>query len=239
MACAFVAIAVLPLGTSAADALLSQWISSVDQAHVEKYRRPQARSGSLLGHVALRALIALQTGERLWEFHPDSTGKLRANTPITGETAEVSLAHSRNMIACAVSKSGPVGIDIEAHRPRNYAAIARYGFGPEERAMVAHGGPAAFYRIWTLREAMGKATGEGLALATDGRDRVSARPDEGCWVSHEGSSQAWRLAHHFIEEGYSLGIALPGFDSSWRKDSIEWVNLSDGTKSSLPTIPRG
>jgi 4'-phosphopantetheinyl transferase len=193
----------------------------------------------LLGHAALRALLTWQTGERLWEFTPDSTGKLRVSASGSGKTVEVSIAHSRDMIACAVSQAGPVGIDIEAHRPRNYAAIARYGFGPEERAMIARQGPAAFYRVWTLREAMGKATGEGLALATDGRDRVPARPDEGCWISQESPTQAWRLAHHFIGERYSLGIALPGHESPWQSDSIEWVDLVGMMGNSMPATPRG
>lgn len=224
-----VAVAVLPVGAGTGGALLSRWISLEDQAHAEKYRRPEARSSSLLAHAALRALLAQQTAEYRWDFKYDSTGKLRVNAQETGLVVEGSITHTKGMVACAISHIGPIGIDIEAHRPRAYDAIARYGFGPGEQAAIARrNGASAFYRIWTLREAMGKATGEGLAFATDGRDHIEAAPEEGCWLSRLHSVQAWGLAHYVLEGGYSLALAVPGADQRWRPDLIERVDLLDG-----------
>ena len=41
-------------------------------------------------------------------------------------------------------------------------------------------GITEFYRIWTLREAIAKATGEGLVMAMDGVDRVGGGFAAGC-----------------------------------------------------------
>ena len=224
MAGTSVALAVMKLGSASADELMTQWITQEDRREFAKYQRPDARSASLLARAALRALLAHQTQQKSWVFTHDSTGKLRMTCPGLG-SVEGSISHSRGRIACAVSHIGPVGIDIEAHRPRAYEAIARYAFGTEEQAQVARLGARAFYRIWTLREAMGKATGEGLALATDGLDRIGPSPGEGCWVSQPAQGPAWRLAHMFIEPSYSLALAVPGASPDWRAEAIARVDL--------------
>jgi 4'-phosphopantetheinyl transferase len=219
-----VAIAVVAAENKAAETLLSRWITSEDQAHARKYRRPDACRRSLLAHAALRALLARQTAGSQWVFAFDAVGKLRVRTDGGMATAEGSISHSHGMIACAVNHTGPIGIDIEAHRLRAHDAIARYGFGPGEQAQIARGGMRAFYRIWTLREAIGKSTGQGLALATDGRDYVAPDPEQGCWVArHQGDG--WRLAHYVLTPAYSLALAVPGAECDWRPEMIEWVDL--------------
>lgn len=84
--------------------------------------------------------------------------------------------------------------------------MAAWGFGPRECAAIAIGGAAAFYRIWTLREAMGKATGEGLALATDRRDRFGTGPVLGAWRARI-AERDWLLAHIHPRPGISLAVA--------------------------------
>ncbi len=96
-----------------------------------------------------------------------------------------------------------LGVDIEPHKLRNVQAIAARAFGPEEQRLVDAGGAAAFYRLWTLREAMGKATGEGLSLAADGQDHVGVGPERRPW-----SVPGWRLYHEELPHGYSLACAV-------------------------------
>ena len=50
--------------------------------------------------------------------------------------------------------------------------MAEATFGPLETQRVGRTGERGFYRIWTVREAMGKATGEGLRLVADRLDRA-------------------------------------------------------------------
>jgi phosphopantetheinyl transferase len=123
----------------------------------------------------------------------------------------ISISHTRGWVACAATEIGPLGIDIERWRPdRDHAGIAEMAFGPREAARAAVGG-MAFYRIWTLREAVAKACGQGLALAADRLDRVHDGPDDGHWLAPLNQG-AWALSHRLIDADTSLATAvlLPG-----------------------------
>lgn len=179
-------------------------------------------------HTAGRALVGrLLAAEGLgadWTIEVDSDGKpALASRPDQPSPPAISIAHSAHLAATAICRIGRVGIDIEAHNStRNLAGITETYFGPRESALVASGGVRAFYRIWTLREAMGKATGEGLL--TDSKDRVvDASPHEGAWVSDD---RQWLLAHVEPRPGFSLALAIlprDGIDlARWSLQAIGW-----------------
>lgn len=146
-----------------------------------------------------------------------------ASYPGERATPAISIAHSAHLAAATICHVGRVGIDLEVHSAmRNFAGIAETYFGPREAAQVAAGGMRAFYRIWTIREAIGKATGEGLL--TDARDYVAdASPFAGAWVSEDGQ---WLLAHVEPRPGVSLALAIEprgGIDlARWSLDAIGW-----------------
>ena len=120
----------------------------------------------------------------------------------------ISISHSRGWIACAATEIGPLGIDIERQRPgRDHAGIAAMAFGPREVARTSNSGIGAFYRIWTLREAISKARGQGLALAADGLDRVHEGPEVGQWFATLDHA-AWSLSHDLIDEDTSFATAV-------------------------------
>jgi 4'-phosphopantetheinyl transferase len=134
----------------------------------------------------------------------------------------ISLSHSRGWVACAATEVGPVGIDIERQRPgRDHGGISAVAFGPLERARVTGAGVGAFYRIWTLREAIAKASGQGLALATDGRDRAHDGPDQGEWVTTLDGSR-WALSHRFMEDDVNLATAVMLSDPAQRVAHARW-----------------
>jgi 4'-phosphopantetheinyl transferase len=63
-----------------------------------------------------------------------------------------------------------VGADVEHLKPRRTDDIARRFFVPgEQQRLFVFAGPereAAFFRLWTCKEAFLKATGEGLSRST-------------------------------------------------------------------------
>ncbi|MFJ8860105.1 4'-phosphopantetheinyl transferase family protein [Streptomyces sp. NPDC102451] len=84
-----------------------------------------------------------------------------------GPGARISISHGRGLAAVAVTGLGPVGVDIEAVRPLPALRLARRWFVPEEaawlRTLPERHRPAAYFWLWTHKEAMGKALGTGLA----------------------------------------------------------------------------
>ena len=83
----------------------------------------------------------------------------------SGETGLwFNLSHSGDDIALLLSDEGEVGCDIEVIRARkNWPALAESLFCPAEQAQIAAEAPerqlAAFWRIWTRKEAIIKQRG--------------------------------------------------------------------------------
>jgi phosphopantetheinyl transferase len=110
-------------------------------------------------------------------------------------------------VACAISDADCLGVDIEVHSPhRNFGAIAAAAFGPSEQSQVAALGLYGFYRIWTLREAMAKASGTGIAEVTDRTDRIAGRPKDKSWITRVGET-LWWLSYCTPATGLSFALA--------------------------------
>ena len=76
------------------------------------------------------------------------------------EGVEFNSTHSENLILIALSSS-TIGIDIECVNPDfDFKTLVPACFSKEERVFI--GSPSAFYTLWTRKEAILKATGEGL-----------------------------------------------------------------------------
>ena len=91
------------------------------------------------------------------------------------------------------------------------AALAALAFGPAEQTEAA--AAEGFYRIWTLREAMAKATGEGLMLAANRCDLIGGDGS----VSQrriERVGRVWHLVHARIGE-HSLAVAHADAPEPW------------------------
>jgi len=75
---------------------------------------------------------------------------------------EFSLSHSGMMWMCMFSDR-PCGLDVErVDGDRDWAAIARRRYTPEEQHYVELWGIEGFYEIWVRKEAFGKCNGGGI-----------------------------------------------------------------------------
>lgn len=82
------------------------------------------------------------------------------------EGIDLSLSRAGRSVAIAVSFAGPVGIDIESVAAASHAGLDDVAFGPPERERLASadGSPALRTAMWTAKEAVLKATGDGLRV---------------------------------------------------------------------------
>lgn len=151
-----------------------------DEIHVWMIQAPHgtsARAMSAFSHVNLGRLLAgyaacrdapdILRGEHGKPYAPDLHG------------IEFNLSHSGQHALIAIARDQPIGIDIEAQgRRRSIDDIAERFFAPAEskalRAVPEATRDAAFLRLWTGKEAVLKALGEGISF---GLDRVEFELD--------------------------------------------------------------
>jgi 4'-phosphopantetheinyl transferase len=181
---------------------------------MRRFSRPgdvshSARERSLLARALLRWLLAESTGTPFgWTFDVEISGRPIVRRKGGGWVPSIAISHSGGWVACVVARCGQIGIDIEVYRPgRNIMGIAGLAFGDAERQDVEREGEAAFYRIWTSREALAKARGRGLAEAADGIDRVEGSSAD-CVELRCIGGEAWWLAHATPVQGLSLALAF-------------------------------
>jgi 4'-phosphopantetheinyl transferase len=220
-----VGLAVESASGEGADRLLRRWGREADQAAATR-RNPAAARRSRLARASLRGLLADLAGIDGDDvtFAADGRGKPEVRLASGRIVPAIAISDSGDLVAVAATFAGELGVDIERHRfDRPFRDLAEFAFGPKEcRASTS---PAAFYRTWTLREAMAKATGDGLRLAADRKDRFVGGPRYGCWRVDTDDSR-WLVACLDSIPGHSLAVAVRRrsreADVRWQPDSIIW-----------------
>ncbi|QCB94972.1 4'-phosphopantetheinyl transferase family protein [Cellulomonas shaoxiangyii] len=138
-------------------------LSPGERARADAYRRDDDRRRSRTAALLLRCATAALTGtppaavpvhRRCATCGDGDHG--RPGLPGTGWHASVS--HAGAWCVVALTRSGPVGVDVEVLVPLDVAEVAPGVLGPGEVAA----GAAALLRLWTRKEAVVKATGQGL-----------------------------------------------------------------------------
>ncbi len=128
--------------------------------------------------------------------------------PVSGfKLPHFNVSHSRGVILVALSRSGPIGVDVEyMDSSLETLDVARAAFHPEDVRCIESGVTAedrllSFYGCWTRREAVAKADGRGLTLPASG---FSSGPPskteqlvEICKENTSGSS-ASSFSHYFV-----------------------------------------
>ncbi len=160
-------------------------LDATERRRCAAYRREEDRARFLAGCALAKTALARYTGLRPADVRFDRTcgqcgephGKpVIEGSGIEGGVVEHSVAHSGDLVAVAVART-PVGVDVEQldGRPHSLGgdadleALARLVLSAAERATLAAVPPAAraraFLVAWTRKEAVTKATGDGLRAA--------------------------------------------------------------------------
>jgi len=189
---------------------LEQWFALLDpseQARAMRFRNRADQAAYVAAHALLRHMLseALGGDPRAWAFETGPFGKPALAASHLRLRPHFNISHTRRLVACAIA-GVPVGVDVEAGDGEPSSVVAER-FAPGERAMLGRaagdGYRAMFFRLWTLKEAYFKATGEGLSGRLDrpafqiaSRKALFERPeDAGLWQIFEfAPGEAHRLA---------------------------------------------
>ena len=179
-----------------------------ERARLDGITDPGRRAQYLVGHWRVRGLASLvfggAPGDWRWLRTPGEPARLF--DPGRNIGCYASISHAADMVACVVSDD-VVGVDIELIRlERELAMLAKRCLAPDEASLVAglEGIPqaAAFYRGWSIREALGKAAGTGLVPGTARRMRVLPAAEV------DASLRVWQMPGQVLALAHAAGARV-------------------------------
>lgn len=148
-----------------------------------RYRFVQGRIRFVAGRALLRTILGGYLGRKPSElvFSYGPHGKPRLVQEKTEEPLHFNVTHAGPVALYALTRDGEVGIDVEHVREiPDWESIAGSCFSPLEKERLRNLPEArrrkAFFQAWTRREALLKASGDGL---TGERAGWSHAPDSG------------------------------------------------------------
>jgi 4'-phosphopantetheinyl transferase len=210
---------------------------------VAQFCRGEDHDSFIVSHGVLRYLLGkyLQQEPVAIRFVAGAQGK-----PLLEEEASVefNITHSGDLAAMAFSSRCPVGIDLERIRPfARLEQIARHFLSAEEASEITSLDGAeqrgAFYRCWTRKEAILKATGEGLSASLDSFRVTLLREEPARLVHIRGNDEAaepWVLQDLTLPQDYTGALAYRG--QVLRTTQFSIADLPQfrkpGTKSTIP-----
>lgn len=125
-----------------------------------RFRHEQGRRTCVLAYLLL--MRALRTEYGLTASPVFGYGEHGKPFIVGHPEIHFNLSHCREAVACVVSDR-PVGIDVESVRQYK-DSLARYTMNDDELRLIAEAErpDVAFTRLWTMKEARLKLTGEGI-----------------------------------------------------------------------------
>ncbi|WP_162907743.1 4'-phosphopantetheinyl transferase family protein [Allorhizocola rhizosphaerae] len=133
-----------------------------ERERADAYRRREDRDRFVAANALLRLAVEQWLGHR-----PEidraciDCGKPHGKPRVVGAGLHASVSHSGDLIAVALSEQGELGVDVEMVSDKDLKLLLRYVFSAKELEVLPD--PlAVFYRAWTRKESLLKATGAGL-----------------------------------------------------------------------------
>lgn len=185
-----------------------------ETARATRFRVSTDRDRFIVAHALLRRVLAryLETDAARLLFGQADFGK-----PFLINYPELcfSLSHSGEFALVALARR-EVGVDIErVDRQIEIDGVAASAFSvlelAELRTMVPAERRAAFFRLWTRKEAYVKARGEGLRRSTHSFSVSSRADDDDAFLTDSTDSEArqgWRVGDIAAPDGYCAALAV-------------------------------
>jgi 4'-phosphopantetheinyl transferase len=206
---------------------LGTFLSRDERAKADRFAFARDRRRFVTAHALLRFALWQETGASDAKFVIGAYGKPELDPPYGSPRLRFNLSHSGTLAVCGVCYGHDIGVDterVDAHFAFDDIA-ARY-FTPNEQAQIASAQGsdrlAAFWRIWTMKEAVLKAVGRGLsAPLTD--FEISLNPLAlRCPPGEAKHSEKWHIEQRSVCAQHWTAIAVRhpsdvAIDTEWRR----------------------
>jgi 4'-phosphopantetheinyl transferase len=211
---------------------LSELLSPDEHQRVARFKFDRHRNRFIAGRGILRSVLSGYANRDPADlvFNYAKHGKPELVFHARPLPLQFNLAHSVDLALIAVTTLGPIGVDVEEVRPVKDAGdlVARF-FSARENGLFQNVAedrkPAAFFNLWTRKEALLKATGEGITGGLN-RVEVSFLPgDRAEFLAVDGDAakaRTWTLEALKPAGGFTGAVAVQSVNapiSCWRWQS--------------------
>ncbi|WP_052121386.1 4'-phosphopantetheinyl transferase family protein [Inquilinus limosus] len=204
-------------------------LSAEERRRADAFRTELLRARYVVAHAALRLLLGrvLDAPADRLRFRQNSWGK----PELAEGDLRFNLSHSGSWALVALARGTEVGVDVETVSHPPPMEVAGIAYSTAERAALAGlSGPAltaAFYAVWTRKEALSKGIGRGFSFDFTGFT-VSADPAERTsrpMLPPDLAGTDWQLHDLPPLEGAAAALAVPAAGlgiSTWRFEPGLW-----------------
>jgi 4'-phosphopantetheinyl transferase len=192
-------------------------LSSDERERAARFRFEYHRNRFTAGRGQMRAILGrcLQTSPDRVAFTYGPHGKPALTDASGADTLQFNLAHSADLALLAVTRTGPIGVDVEHVRVLADAdhLVARFFSARESalfRSLPDDQKTAAFFNLWTRKEAWLKATGRGITQSLNAVEVAFLPGEPARFLSLPGGPEAaagWRLDALAPAPGFAAALA--------------------------------
>lgn len=202
----------VPLLSRATIACLSAKLDRHEQDRAERFVFDADRAVFVAAHALLRHALGLIFEVGAIRFRPDAHGKPELDLDVEPRI-HFNLSHTRGMVVCAICRGYPVGVDVEAmDQSVEFEMLAKQYFAASEHDLIIEAPPQhraeRFFRLWTLKEAMLKGVGIGLAAPlrqfTFVLEPVTAKLE----LARADVALEWQVCEYAPTVGHRLALAV-------------------------------
>ncbi len=206
-------------------------LDAKERQRCEKLIRPESAFQYTAAHWLVRSALSsyVDVNPREWQFEADAMGKPRLKESLRWPQFQFNLSHTNGLVACAVSLSAPVGVDVELMQTNGAISetSALYLSAFEQHACNALSPKQRqrrLYEYWVLKEAFAKACGLGMGMPLKAVTmRIGPHEEVDMAVAPWGgipSILKWRLQLFQPTVSHMMAIAVgrKGEDSSKRTE---------------------
>lgn len=158
-------------------------LDATERARLVRLKREEDRDRFVLGAALVRRLVADMEGVEAASVALDRAcprcGAQHGPVSVPGRRWRCSVAHAGSLAVAAVALT-PVGVDLEVSCPPDWRSLVKEVVAPGEPEPVDQAG---FLSTWVRKEAVVKATREGLLRSLTTVDLSAPPPACGCWTS--------------------------------------------------------
>lgn len=150
---------------------IRSYLSAEERARADRYPDGRRADRFVAGRAGLRKLLALYVDGDPGNLYlvQGPGGKPRLDASRHGADVSFSVSYSGDIIVYAISRQGPVGVDVERKRAALVQEpLNRVAFTPSEirflQSSALEDRCETFFVWWTRKEAVAKATGRGVPI---------------------------------------------------------------------------